>query len=166
MPGEFDPVEILHVLDKHGVKFVVIGGFAAWMQGAPVVTTDVDIVYETTAKNIEALVIALTNLNATYRNQPGRTLEPNAAGLAATTAAGHHLLRTRAGNLDVLRTAAGFDYTTLAADTIRLEIDGCKIRFASLEKIVAMKERAGRPKDLATLPTLRAALENDKDNLK
>ena len=159
MPGEFNPIEILHVLEKHGVKFVVVGGFAAWMQGAPVITTDVDIVYEATPENIEALIQSLAELDAIYRHQMDRIIRPDADGLASTTAAGHHLLQTHSGNLDVLRTAAGFDYAALAIDPVKLEIDGCISCFAKLEKIIAMKERAGRPKDLAALPSLRAALE-------
>ena len=131
------------------------------MQGAPVVTTDVDIVYEATTENIDALVKSLSKLDAIYRHQMGRTMRPDADGLASTTAAGHHLLQTHSGNLDVLRTAAGFDYAALAADPIKLEIDGYTSCFAKLEKIIAMKERAGRPKDLAALPSLRAALEQN-----
>ena len=37
----FDPIELLRVLSEHHVDFVVIGGFAAWMQGSPALTTDV-----------------------------------------------------------------------------------------------------------------------------
>ena len=59
MAAEFDPIQILQVLARHNVRFVVLGGFAAWMQGAPVVTADVDIVYEATPENIEALLAAL-----------------------------------------------------------------------------------------------------------
>ena len=163
MPAEFDPIAILRALERHGVKYVVVGGFAAWMQGAPVVTTDVDIVYDANAANISALVAALDDLGAIYRHQMGRRLQPQADGLASTEAAGHHLLNTRSGDLDVLRTASGLDYRELTTDTIALEIDGLEVRFAPLSRIIAMKEAAGRPKDLAALPVLRAALENADD---
>jgi len=165
VPAEFDPIQILQVLAKHNVRFVVVDGFAAWMQGAPVVTADVDIVYEATPENIEALLAALGTLDAVYRHQPGRRLQPDAAGLASTMAAGHHLLETQSGNLDVLRTSSGLSYADLASDSIEFEIEGTAAHFATLERVIHMKESAARPKDIAALPTLRAALAcaNDTD---
>ncbi len=160
MSGEFDPIRVLRILEKHRVKFVIVGGFAAWMQGAPIVTTDVDIVYEATPKNITVLIKALRELGAVYRHQLNRRIEPSAEGLASTVAAGHHLLETNAGNLDVLRTASGVDYLDLIGDAIELEIEGRNSRYASLKTVIAMKERAGREKDIAALPTLKAALGN------
>jgi hypothetical protein len=44
MSGAFDPVRMLEVLARHGVEHVVVGGVAAWVHGAPVVTTDLDLV--------------------------------------------------------------------------------------------------------------------------
>jgi hypothetical protein len=39
----FQPAEILAALERHGVRYVVIGGLAATLHGSPVVTTDADI---------------------------------------------------------------------------------------------------------------------------
>jgi len=36
MSGAFDPERMLAVLDTHQVRFVVVGGFAAWGHGAPI----------------------------------------------------------------------------------------------------------------------------------
>ena len=38
--AEFRPHEILAVLDAHDVRYVLIGGLAAVLHGAPHVTTD------------------------------------------------------------------------------------------------------------------------------
>jgi hypothetical protein len=59
VPAAFDPLEILAVLGRHQVDFVVIGGFAAWLHGAPVVTADVDLVFDTSPDNVRRLVAAL-----------------------------------------------------------------------------------------------------------
>lgn len=72
------------------------------------------------------------------------------------------LLETRHGNLDVLRTVVELGYDDLLADTLQIEIDGRNSRFASLERIISLKEAANRPKDRAALPTLRAALSSAK----
>lgn len=40
----FDPVRVIEVLADHGVEFVIIGGFAAELHGAPIpATQDVDV---------------------------------------------------------------------------------------------------------------------------
>lgn len=40
----FDPLELIGVLHRHGVRFVTIGGFAAEVQGVAWSTLDLDIV--------------------------------------------------------------------------------------------------------------------------
>lgn len=159
MQNEFDPIAILRALDKHNVKYIVIGGFASWIQGAPIVTTDIDVVYEPGKENVTALVKALTEMQAVYRHQLGKEIRPNQEGLASTTAAGHHLFSTRSGDLDALRTVADLGYRDLKEDVILFDIGGLEVQIATLEKIIFLKTKAGRPKDIAALPTLRAALK-------
>jgi len=158
--AEFDPARILAVLERHGADVIVIGGLAAWMHGAPVVTTDVDVVFSRDPDNIRRLVEALREIQAIYRDPGGRRIEPSESDLAATTGGGHHLLTTAAGDLDVLRDAAGFGYHELLPRAVVLDLGGTKARFASLASVIELKTRAGRPKDLAALPVLRAALED------
>ena len=161
MRGEFDPLAVIAALDKHGVHYVVIGGFAAWMHGAPVVTTDIDIIYELTQENVEQLVAALADLDAIYRHQLGRHIEPNVEVLMSTSGGGHHLFETVAGDIDALRESSELGYAELIPNSVVYEVDGIEVRFASLRDIIEMKEKAGRDKDRAALPMLRAVLDED-----
>jgi hypothetical protein len=43
---------ILEELIKADIKFVLVGGLAAVVQGAPITTMDVDIVYDRSSENI------------------------------------------------------------------------------------------------------------------
>jgi hypothetical protein len=159
MSGAFDPLRILTVLAERRVRGVVIGGLAAWLQGAPVVTADLDLVFDADPENVRRLVEALMLLGATDRDPAGRRIEPDPERLGATTGGGHHLFCTEAGDLDLLRDAAGFDHAALAPSSVELELEGVRARFATLATIIELKARAGRPKDLAALPMLKAALE-------
>jgi len=148
--------EILEVLSRHGVEFIVVGVTAAVLQGAPVVTFDLDIVYARTSENIARLLEALNELSAIFRNTPGRRIAPNESHLEST---GHKLLQTKLGPLDVLGTIdndAG--YEELLPHAVRLDVGGRKIAALGLERLIEVKQRAGRPKDLAVLPVLRATL--------
>jgi hypothetical protein len=60
----YEPVQLLRVLDEHGVGFVVIGGVAARLQRAPVLTQDVDVTPATDAANLDRLANALRAVNA------------------------------------------------------------------------------------------------------
>lgn len=87
-------------LVAHDVEFIVVGGMAAVLQGAPVHTIDLDIVYALSASNIDRLELALTELGAVFRDDP-RRIVPNRSHLQSR---GHKLLQTTAGPLDALAT--------------------------------------------------------------
>ncbi len=55
---------MLGVLADHGVRFVIIGGFAAVIHGSPYVTTDVDVVPQRSADNLGRLSDALRAMHA------------------------------------------------------------------------------------------------------
>ena len=163
MPGEFRPEEILRVLEKHGVQYVVIGGIAATLHGSPHVTTDVDITPERGRKNLERLSAGLTELNARIRveGEPGGfKFNQNADSLGWMEVFN---LITDWGALDLSFTPAGTrGYEDLRRDAVDIEVLGVHTTVASLADVVRSKEAAGRPKDLLVLPTLRRLLEEQR----
>ncbi len=59
---------IAHVLARHGVEYILIGGMGGQIQGVPVgVTRDVDFTARQTEKNLERVVNALRDLGARVR---------------------------------------------------------------------------------------------------
>jgi hypothetical protein len=60
----FQPAEILAALERHSVRYVVIGGLAATLHGSPVVTTDADICPARDRDNLDRLANALNELRA------------------------------------------------------------------------------------------------------
>jgi hypothetical protein len=63
----YRPDEILEVLERHQVLYVVIGGLAAELRGSPYVTRDVDVTPARTRKNFTKLAAALKELDAKLR---------------------------------------------------------------------------------------------------
>ena len=156
MDAEADFVAILTTLNDHRVDYFVVGMLAAVLQGAPAVTFDVDIVHSRNPTNVARLLAALRDLDAVYRQDP-RRLRPDESHLAGP---GHQLLRTRLGDLDVLGTLGeGADFEALAGDTVEADLEGVRVRVLSLSRVIEAKQAAGRPKDLAVLPMLRATLD-------
>ncbi|HEX3685284.1 MAG TPA: hypothetical protein VHU83_22310 [Bryobacteraceae bacterium] len=64
----------LRTLQEGGVEFIVVGGMAAVLNGAPITTFDVDVVYSRKPGNIEALSGVLVRMDAMFRAQPERGL--------------------------------------------------------------------------------------------
>ena len=146
---------LLRVLQTNQVEFVLVGGLAAVLQGAPIVTGDLDVVHRRTPENVRRLLAALAELDAVYRLDP-RKLRPTESHLLGP---GHALLTTRFADLDVLGTIfADTPYEDLIADAIEVELADVTIRVLHLARLIQAKEFAARPKDLAVLPALRAAL--------
>ena len=153
-----DFVDILEALAERDVEFVVIGGVAAVLQGAPITTLDLDLAHSRRPDNVERLARALESLDARYREQPARRIAPSVSHLAG---AGHHLLMTRAGPVDLLGAVSqGRGYDELLPHTVELRIGPTlSVRVLDLPMLITLKEEMGRDKDRAMLPVLRRTLE-------
>jgi len=149
--------EALELLARAEVEFIVVGMASAVLQGAPMLTNDVDIVHRRTEENVERLLAALGGIDARYRTDD-RRLRPKASVLRGP---GHNLFSTRAGDLDCLGTIDdGLGYDELEPDSIVIDLgDGIHCRALVIERLIEIKRRAGRPKDLAALPVLEATAD-------
>ncbi len=157
-PAPFDPLRILATLQRHDVRFVIIGAFAGRLLGSPTVTRDVDICYARDAQNHAALAAALQELNARLRGV-GEDVPFRLD--ARTIAAGDSFtFETDAGDLDILGTPSGTSgYEELKRTAETLELDGISARVASIDALLAMKRAAGRRKDLIEAEILEALRE-------
>jgi len=157
---EFRPEKLLDVLARHGVHHVLIGGFAAVIHGSPYVTTDVDVVPDPAAANLERLSAALDELHAkvwTDAVPAGVPFDHDAASLAASRTWN---LVTDFGRLDVTFEPSGTrGFADVARDAVHLTILGAEVDVASLADVIRSKEAAGREKDRLVLPVLRRILE-------
>lgn len=161
--AEFDPVAMLRVLASHRVDFVVVGGVAARLRGAPLVTQDVDVTPSRRADNLSRLAGALEDFEARLRTatEPDGVAMPFDPRLLASAAV--WTLVTKFGDLDLVMDPAG---TGGYADLIR-DADGLTVarspdlvvEVASLADVIRSKEATGREKDRAALPLLRRTLE-------
>ncbi|MFN2626512.1 MAG: hypothetical protein ABR520_10570 [Mycobacteriales bacterium] len=160
MPAPFDPEAIVEVLARHEVDFIAIGGFAAFLQGSPFPTRDVDITPRRDPDNLARLSAALTELDARVRAasapQEGLPFAHNAPSLDGVDLWN---LSTRFGDLDISFVPTGTQgYQDLRRDAVRVELRGTPILLASLADIVRSKGACNRDKDRRVLPVLRELL--------
>ena len=147
---------LLRTLLRHGVDFFVVGGVAAQLAGAPILTLDLDVVYDKAPDNLGRLLAALRELNARYRDPAGRHIEPDMAKLETLRL---HLLLTDLGALDILGVIGdGLTYQDLLGRTVSYQLGEARIRVLELAAVIETKEYANRDKDRAVLPVLRQTL--------
>jgi hypothetical protein len=147
-PRRFRPRKILDALLAHDVDFVLIGGMAGAARGSSYPSFDVDIAYERSRANRDRLVAALLELRAKLRGAPADI--PFLLDAKTLANGANFTFTTPFGSLDILSDPAGApSYDELRrASGAELPVEGVAIRVASLDHLIAMKEAAGRPKDL------------------
>ena len=157
---------LIEVLNRHGVRYVVIGAFAAIAQQAPLAATrDVDFTPDDSSDNLERLSGALKELGARIRTDgspEGLKLDHDARSLGASSAWN---LICAAGEFDISFRPSGFDtgYSGLVARAHLVRVETVDVMVADLEDVIRSKEAAGRPKDLQVLPTLYRFVRERKD---
>jgi hypothetical protein len=147
---------LLRVLLRHGVDFFVVGGVAAQLEGAPILTLDLDVLYDKSPDNLDRLLAALRELKARYRDPAGRHLEPDREKLETLRM---HLLLTELGALDLLGVIGkDLDFQDLTGRTISYELGESRVRVLELAAVIETKAQANREQDRAVLPVLRQTL--------
>ena len=156
----FDPLTILSKL--RDVEYMVVGGFAAVLYGAPTITGDLDIMPRADADNIALLAELLATLHTVVREprSSGRRLALTADLLKQTAEAasfgGQLRTRTAAGPLDILwRLHDGRGYGDLVGRSCLLTEDELRVRVIGLDDLIDVKTAVDRPQDRAALPYLQ-----------
>jgi hypothetical protein len=156
-----DPIPLLRFLEERDIEHIVIGGFAVNAHGFIRVSKDLDIVPDPSRRNLEKLAGALGELNA--RNAEGDDLAHDefpmdSMSVSDLSQGGNFRLETDLGELDIMQWIAGLDaddpYAALAEQAIEGRPDGIRVRICGLAHLRAMKQAAGRPRDLDDLEHL------------
>jgi len=133
----------LKELIKQGVDFMVVGLSAAALQGAPVVTQDVDLWFKD---------ISDPKLNRALKKFGGIYVPP--MNLHPPAFAGRHLeLFDIVLNMDGLKS-----FSEETKNTIEVPLGKYKVQVLALDRIIKSKEAAGREKDQLSLKVLKDTL--------
>lgn len=152
---------LLDELASAGIEFIVVGGAAGVIHGAPVTTKDLDIVHRRSPENIARLMKVLGDIGAHFwPDLAQRHLPPRESDLAGR---GQLNLQTRMGRLDVLcELNDQRGYEELLAHTEEVLMGTALVRLLDLPTLIEVKAAAGRIKDRIVLPALIATMEERK----
>ena len=153
--------ELLALLSRHGVEYVVIGGVATQVHGHRRTTMDLDLTPDPEPGNLRRLAAALDELDARPADPAlgGGEIaagDPERLALAAIVPP----LQTRHGLLHVLKEPKGArPFGQLREAALVVDLDGVEVAIASLDDLIRMKRAAGRPADIDDIAALTASQE-------
>jgi len=140
--------ELLSLLEKHKVRYLVVGGYAVMKYTEPRFTKDLDLWISTDEENSKAVYAALKEFGAPLKN-----LAP-----ADFTQEGYfYQMGNPPFRLDVMMSIPGVTFETAWANREKVQLEGLVIPFISKADLIKAKEAGGRPQDLIDAKKLRKA---------
>jgi len=149
-----DYKDLLSAFHAHGVKYLIVGGYAVIFHAQPRFTKDIDFFIKADPANARATYAALAEFGALLEG-----IGPEAfADRGSFFRFGHD-----PRGFDILLDLPGVDFDAAWERRVEDVIDrasGLKANFISRDDLIAAKRAAGRPQDLADVDAIRKAAES------
>ncbi len=137
--------ELLALLEQHGVRFVVVGGYAVAAHGHPRYTKDLDIWVEPTPANAAKVVAAIDEFGfSSLGLTPADFIEP---GLVVQ-------LGREPGRVDFLTGVSGLVFEEIYPQRVTASFGGSRVPILDRASLITNKRASGRPQDLADVAKL------------
>lgn len=143
---ETDFIDFVELCNKYQVEYLVIGGYAVSMHGYPRSTKDFDICIKISEENALKLVQVLEDFGfASLKLTKEDFLKRN-----FITQLGHEPVR-----IDILNDLDGVSFEQAWLNKKVVDFEGSKINFIGYHELLRVKEKAGRPQDIADISKLK-----------
>jgi hypothetical protein len=142
LPPDFK--EFLKLLNRHGVEYLLIGGYAVGYHGYPRATNDMDIWIAVHPDNAERMVTVL------------RAFGFDTPDLSSDLFLQDNIVRMGLPpmRIELLTTISGVQFAACYAERVTTTLDGVAVDLISLPSLKANKQASGRHKDLDDLEHL------------
>ncbi len=140
--------ELLSIMDRHEVRYLVIGGYAVMLYSEPRWTKDLDLWIAIDPTNASAVFAALKEFGAPL------------AGLSVKdfTERGYFYQMGRPPmRVDVMMEVSGIDFEDAWSRKNSISVDELTVHFISRDDLILSKLAAGREQDLKDVEILRRA---------
>jgi hypothetical protein len=140
--------ELLSILAKYKVRYLVVGGYAVMKYTEPRFTKDLDLWIATDPENAEAVFAALREFGA-----PLKDLTPT----DFTQEGYFYQMGNPPFRLDIMMSLPGVTFETAWANREETHVEELVIPFMSKADLIKTKEASGRDQDVIDVKKLRRA---------
>lgn len=155
-----DYKDLLSAFHSHGVKYLIVGGFAVIYHSQPRFTKDIDLFIKSDLENGKAVYAALAEFGASLQDiRPEDFTDRN----------NFFRFGREPKGFDILPAIPGVDFDAAWERRVETVIDATtelKANFISAEDLIASKLASGRPQDLADAHAIRKAIESQGERPK
>ena len=153
LPDDFR--DFLNSLNKNNVKYLLLGGWAVGIYGAPRATADMDVFVSVDDENLEKLLKALYEFGAPT------VPKEHFKDIGRIFRMGRSPIR-----IEILNQASGIDFQTCYNRRKVITTDGIDISIISTDDLLKNKAASGREKDIADLRNIEGIIKKQKENQK
>jgi len=146
-----DVIDLTRRLNRHGVRYILVGGYALAAHGYVRMTEDVDIAVDPSPRNSARWIAALAELPDGAAKELLGESDPFAGDYLHTIRINDEF------TIDLLPSVAGIGFDALQRHITSLDVEGGTIPVLDLRGLLATKQGT-RPKDQADAEVLRRAL--------
>jgi hypothetical protein len=151
-----DYKDLLSVFRSHGVKYLVVGGFAVIHHSQPRFTKDMDLFIKADTENARATYAALAAFGAPLQGiLPADFTDRNTFFRFGRDPKG----------FDILPVIPGVDFDAAWERRVEVEVDtatGLRANFICADDLIASKLASGRARDLADVEDIRKSAESQR----
>ena len=145
-----DYVDMLRCLNKAGVDYILVGGWAVNMYGYIRATVDLDIWVLADADNAKKIYTAVAEFGA-----PVSQMKPEEFAEYGMI----FQIGVAPCRVDIISKISGVSYLDAVTRAVPKSIEGIPVRIISLEDLIANKKASGRAKDLADVEVLEGCIK-------
>lgn len=148
-----DFLEFIQLLEKHHVKYIVVGGYAVGFHGFPRYTGDIDFFIEISEQNADRVFEVFNEFGF---GEIGITVDDFLKESFVVE------IGREPRKIQVLTGIDGVKFQDCYNDRVEVTYHGYMIKFIDLKKLIQNKKATARPKDLIDLIELtKLAAETD-----
>ena len=145
---------MVECLQREGVDFMLVGGYAVALYGWPRTTFDIDFWIMANPDNAKAVMRAIKAFGAPLMELTERDFHK--PGMVFQ-------IGNEPQRIDIISAVDGLDYADAVGRAVTMNVDGMEIKVLSLDDLIVNKRASGRPKDIAdalALEKLKARKQN------
>ncbi len=137
--------ELLSTFNEHGVRYLIVGGFAVMIYSEPRYTKDLDVWIEASAENATKVFAALRAFGAPLKGLTEDDFTGN----------GFYQMGRPPGRIDVMMSLDGLEFSKSWENRNTDQFRGVPVNFLGKDDLIRNKELSGRHQDLADIENIR-----------